>query len=337
MNQQASQSMPVARLFEGIYEYWCGPWRVERHCRVVIAGVSQKLVAAQLCNGDELSSAEKEGLADSLFTVDEVDQSPEEWSLSPIDQLPQWAVPLAMRHVSESDVAEAKSAGFLIHKGSASDGHDLLGRWWWTLSQPGWTGVEASHGAYDSELAAWADAVLALRTDPELAHTLPQEQVALPEVEAVLVQAIEASGFSVSGPTDSRAAEHGEPAWVCNARGALARANATRIDLKMLSEPEKLPQMQRQTAAHRVWVSGLKAGDRVEVPYSLASEDIKPMTVLNNDGAWLRLLPDGYGNTAENTVLADAVSGNLRYGGARIVPLGTANRIAERIKLSPRP
>lgn len=38
----------------------------------------------------------------------------------------------------------------------------------------------------------------------------------------ILVQAIEASGHSVSGTTDSRAAEHGEPAWVCNARGLLA-------------------------------------------------------------------------------------------------------------------
>lgn len=42
------------------------------------------------------------------------------------------------------------------------------------------------------------------------------------QLQTVLVQAIEAAGFSVSGPTDSRAAEHGEPAWVCNARAALA-------------------------------------------------------------------------------------------------------------------
>jgi hypothetical protein len=49
---------------------------------------------------------------------------------------------------------------------------------------------------------------------------------ASPAMFAVLVQAVEASGFSVSGPTDSRAAEHGEPAWVCNARAALALARA---------------------------------------------------------------------------------------------------------------
>lgn len=45
-------------------------------------------------------------------------------------------------------------------------------------------------------------------------------------MEAVLMQAIEASGFRVSGPTDWRAAEHGEPPWACNAREVLA-ARAT--------------------------------------------------------------------------------------------------------------
>lgn len=40
-----------------------------------------------------------------------------------------------------------------------------------------------------------------------------------------LIQAIEASGFSVSGPTDARASENGEPAWVFSARIALAEAS----------------------------------------------------------------------------------------------------------------
>ncbi len=38
----------------------------------------------------------------------------------------------------------------------------------------------------------------------------------------VLRDAIEAEGFTVAGPTDSRAAEDGEPIWVCEARAALA-------------------------------------------------------------------------------------------------------------------
>ena len=43
------------------------------------------------------------------------------------------------------------------------------------------------------------------------------------ELQRVLVQAVESTGHRISGPTDSRAAEHGEPAWVCNARAALRR------------------------------------------------------------------------------------------------------------------
>jgi len=39
-----------------------------------------------------------------------------------------------------------------------------------------------------------------------------------------LMQAVDESGWSVSGPTDHRAAENGEPPWVCNARDAIASA-----------------------------------------------------------------------------------------------------------------
>lgn len=50
---------------------------------------------------------------------------------------------------------------------------------------------------------------------------------AAPELFDTLREAIEASGFSVSGPTDIRAAEHGEPIWVCVAREILARATSS--------------------------------------------------------------------------------------------------------------
>ncbi|CAE6966604.1 hypothetical protein R70199_07760 [Paraburkholderia domus] len=76
---------------------------------------------------------------------------------------------------------------------------------------------------------------------------------------------------------------------------------------------------------HRGWLDNLKEGDRVEVPYSLAKEDIKLMTVFENDGVWIRLLPDGFGKLVDNTVLVDAVSGVLHYASARIVPPGTTN------------
>lgn len=39
-----------------------------------------------------------------------------------------------------------------------------------------------------------------------------------PAMLDLLIRAVEASGFSLSGPTDIRAAEDGEPAWVCDAR-----------------------------------------------------------------------------------------------------------------------
>lgn len=54
--------------------------------------------------------------------------------------------------------------------------------------------------------------------------TMEEERDAL---RVVLVQAIEESGFLVSGPTDVRVAEHGEPAWVCNARAVLAEPAET--------------------------------------------------------------------------------------------------------------
>lgn len=46
------------------------------------------------------------------------------------------------------------------------------------------------------------------------------------DVKAALVDAIEGAGFTVAGPTDHRAAEHGEPAWVCNARLSISNFGA---------------------------------------------------------------------------------------------------------------
>lgn len=49
---------------------------------------------------------------------------------------------------------------------------------------------------------------------------------ACPELVRILSDGIETEGFSLSGPTDIRAAEHGESAWVCGARAAIAKATA---------------------------------------------------------------------------------------------------------------
>jgi hypothetical protein len=35
---------------------------------------------------------------------------------------------------------------------------NLQGRWWWSLCQPGWDGVETSPDDFDTEEQAWQDA-----------------------------------------------------------------------------------------------------------------------------------------------------------------------------------
>lgn len=47
---------------------------------------------------------------------------------------------------------------------------------------------------------------------------------AAPALLETLRQAVDESGYRLSGPTDHRAAEDGEPPWVCNARAAFALA-----------------------------------------------------------------------------------------------------------------
>jgi hypothetical protein len=64
-------------------------------------------------------------------------------------------------------------------------------------------------------------------------HHLPAQAMcnarliaAAPDLLAVLCEAVQVCGFALSGPTDSRAAEDGEPAWVCAARAAIAKAES---------------------------------------------------------------------------------------------------------------
>jgi hypothetical protein len=70
-----------------------------------------------------------------------------------------------------------------------------------------------------AELDSMAKAAVAGETD-----LTPEGWRALGEAE--LVRRIESAGFAVSGPADVRAAEDGEPIWVCNARAALAEITA---------------------------------------------------------------------------------------------------------------
>lgn len=60
-------------------------------------------------------------------------------------------------------------------------------------------------------------------------HTLQSALAEIANIRAdnermrtIMIEAVVASGFPISGPTDHRAAENGEPKWVCNARQAIA-------------------------------------------------------------------------------------------------------------------
>jgi len=79
-----------------------------------------------------------------------------------------------LSQASELDIAAATNAGFQVQQGSPDHGPDLNGRWWWTLNQPGWTGVETSHENFDTKASAWSDAVRMLRADPELSGKMPE-------------------------------------------------------------------------------------------------------------------------------------------------------------------
>ncbi|WP_198390431.1 hypothetical protein [Burkholderia ubonensis] len=59
--------------------------------------------------------------------------------------------------------------GFNVHRGGRFDGA-LCGRWWWTLCQPGWSGVETAHFDFDTADQAWLDAAKHLESDLELAQ-----------------------------------------------------------------------------------------------------------------------------------------------------------------------
>lgn len=66
------------------------------------------------------------------------------------------------------DRAAARRAGFKVHLGTQVDAPELQGRWWWTLSQPGWLECETSQGDFCTAGQAWADAIRRLDQEPEL-------------------------------------------------------------------------------------------------------------------------------------------------------------------------
>ncbi|MBA9859205.1 hypothetical protein DEE69_25170 [Ralstonia insidiosa] len=94
--------------------------------------------------------------------------------------------------IAAADVVAAKKAGFRVQIGTTEHRLDLIGRWWWTLSQPGWTSVESSYGNYATEAEAWADAVRALREDPSLGS--PTSAAEQPRLWVAMVEHVECPG-----------------------------------------------------------------------------------------------------------------------------------------------
>ncbi|VWC79201.1 hypothetical protein BLA39750_01071 [Burkholderia lata] len=71
--------------------------------------------------------------------------------------------------VTDAEVEGAKAAGFRIEfcPPDIVD-EQLRGRYWWTITQPRWSGIESSEGDFSTEQEAWADAVHTLKRDPEM-------------------------------------------------------------------------------------------------------------------------------------------------------------------------
>lgn len=59
-----------------------------------------------------------------------------------------------------ADQLKAQTSGYRIEHGGPADG-ELEGRYWWTLTRPGWSGIDASPDEFDTAEDAWADAVRA--------------------------------------------------------------------------------------------------------------------------------------------------------------------------------
>lgn len=79
--------------------------------------------------------------------------------------------------------------------------------------------VGAADDPQGIELATMKERQRKIDAYPQLVAALRE---AVRELRESLACAIEDSGHSISGPTDTRAAENGEPAWVCSARATLA-------------------------------------------------------------------------------------------------------------------
>lgn len=100
VNDAFGEQFPIValepRIYQGVWNHLFGPGRAETQCRIVIDATSDNLMAAQAFDGVkwvDLSPAELDELASSLFEANDVSDDPAEWDLSPVVELPAWATP----------------------------------------------------------------------------------------------------------------------------------------------------------------------------------------------------------------------------------------------------
>jgi hypothetical protein len=67
---------------------------------------------------------------------------------------------LASAPATPEEIQAARDYGYRVHtaRGDEFDS-DLAGRWWWTLTKPGWVDIVTDPDDHASEADAWAAAV----------------------------------------------------------------------------------------------------------------------------------------------------------------------------------
>lgn len=69
----------------------------------------------------------------------------------------------------EQRIEVANQIGFKVHCGEDNvEAPHLVGRWWWSLCNDDWSGIDVSPELYVSEQEAWNAAIAFIDTDPEL-------------------------------------------------------------------------------------------------------------------------------------------------------------------------
>ncbi|WP_233874169.1 hypothetical protein [Paraburkholderia adhaesiva] len=123
----------------------------------------------------------RDEIAVAHLNPDDVDQFLADHPCGPRKQMPT---------PGTGEITQAQAAGFRVHQGQAADGAELDGRWWWTLSQPGWVEAESGDASFPDEMGAWADAVRELWRDPRLVLSGKDDVCAEAGAQAIVLVSI---------------------------------------------------------------------------------------------------------------------------------------------------